>query len=76
VNARSAALLVLRTGRQRQRSEYEDSGAQCQYELLHKTGRAWSKRMEGGDVRAAAFAGPAVRYAPSKIASGSNAETT
>jgi peptidoglycan/LPS O-acetylase OafA/YrhL len=39
-------------------------------------GRAWSKRIEGGDTRAAAFGPPAMRYAPSKIASGSSAETT
>jgi peptidoglycan/LPS O-acetylase OafA/YrhL len=39
-------------------------------------GRAWSKRVEGGDTRAAAFGPPAMRYAPSKIASGSSAETT
>jgi peptidoglycan/LPS O-acetylase OafA/YrhL len=39
-------------------------------------GRAWSKRLEGGDTRAAAFDPPAMRYAPSKIASGSSAETT
>jgi peptidoglycan/LPS O-acetylase OafA/YrhL len=39
-------------------------------------GRAWSKRMQGGGARAADFAGPPIRYAPSKIASGSSAETT
>jgi len=39
-------------------------------------GRFWSKRIEGGGARASAFAGPAIRYAPSKIASGSSAETT
>ncbi len=37
-------------------------------------GRAWSKRIEGGD--AAAFSQSAMRYAPSKIPSGSSAETT
>jgi len=39
-------------------------------------GRLWSKRIEGGGTGAPAFAKPAMRYAPSKIASGSSAETT
>jgi peptidoglycan/LPS O-acetylase OafA/YrhL len=39
-------------------------------------GRLWSKRIEGGGTGAPAFAKPAMRYAPSKIASGSTAETT
>ncbi len=39
-------------------------------------GRAWSKRIEGGAMHAAAFGQAAERYAPSKIASGSSAETT
>jgi peptidoglycan/LPS O-acetylase OafA/YrhL len=39
-------------------------------------GRLWSRRIEGGDSGAPAFAKPAMRYAPSKIASGSSAETT
>jgi len=37
-----------------------------------RIGHAWSKRIEGGRVPPAA----AIRYAPSKIASGSSAETT
>jgi peptidoglycan/LPS O-acetylase OafA/YrhL len=42
-----------------------------------RLGRAWSKRIEGGGAPSApAFAATAIRYAPSKIASGSSAETT
>ena len=37
-----------------------------------RIGHAWSKRIEGGS----APPGTAIRYAPSKIASGSSAETT
>ena len=39
-------------------------------------GRAWSKLIEGCGARSPAFAQPPLRYAPSKIASGSSAETT
>ena len=40
-----------------------------------RIGRAWSKRIEGGGAPPAPVT-PAVRYAPSKMASGSSAETT
>jgi len=52
--------------------------ARVSFALVEKPGmsigRAWSKRMAGGDARASA--GPPLRYAPSKIASGNSAETT
>jgi hypothetical protein len=40
-----------------------------------RIGRTWSKRIEGGGAPPAPVT-PAVRYAPSKMASGSSAETT
>ena len=52
--------------------------ARVSFALVEKPGmsigRARSRRMAGGDARASA--GPPLRYAPSKIASGSSAETT
>ena len=54
--------------------------ARISFALIEKPcmiiGRAWSKRIEGGDVRAPDFARPPIRYALSKIASGNSAETT
>jgi peptidoglycan/LPS O-acetylase OafA/YrhL len=53
--------------------------AQLSFTLVEKPGmrigRAWSKRIEGGDAPPA-LAAAAMGYTPSKIASGSSAETT
>jgi peptidoglycan/LPS O-acetylase OafA/YrhL len=55
--------------------------ARVSFKLIEKPGmrigRAWSRRIEGGGAPpASVLAATAIRYAPSKIASGSSAETT